>query len=64
MWGRLAKKLATAPAAPAADGDDDNAGEGSTALTATPTKASKKRKAAGTPQADSTPAKGKISSRA
>ncbi|KAF6231278.1 hypothetical protein HO173_010421 [Letharia columbiana] len=63
MWGRLAKKLATAPAAPAADGDDDNAGEGSTALTATPTKASKKRKAAGTPRADSTPAKARRSTK-
>ena len=68
MWKRLAKKLADAPAAApgaplgaaarAAEGDKDNAGDG-TAKTSVP--AGKKRKAAGTPQGDSSATEGMVS---
>ena len=68
MWQRLAKKLADAPAAApaappaaaayAAEGDNDNAGEGSAKTSVT---AGKKRKAAGNPQGDSSPTESKFS---
>ena len=64
MWNRLAKKLADAPAAPpaaaahGAEGDNDNAGEGTAKTSVT---AGKKRKAAGASQGDSSPTESKFS---
>ena len=68
MWKRLAKKLADAPAAApgappaaaarAAEGDEDNAGDGTAKTSVT---AGKKRKAAGTPEGDSSPTEGMVS---
>lgn len=52
MWNRLVKKLVDANG----DGDNDNAGKGTSTTTS-----SKKRKTAGTPQVDSSTAKGNIS---
>ena len=61
MGGRLFKKLtgASAGAAPAADGDNEDAGEGSS-KTGT-TVAGKKRRAPATAQEDNSPSKGEIS---
>ena len=60
MGGRLLKKLtgASAASAPAADGDYEEAGEGSSKAGATA--AGKKRKAAGAAQGDASPVKGEI----
>ena len=65
MGGRLLKKLTggSAASAPAAGGDNEDAGEGSSkaGVTAGATPAGKKRKATGTAQGDASPVKGEIS---
>ena len=61
MGGRLFKKLtgASAGAAPAADGDNEDAGEGSSKAGTTP--AGKKRRAPGIAQGDTSSSNGEIS---